>query len=511
MQQSARLNSKTSSTLARLRRGIGSGIGRGIHRGIHRTRIAGAALVAIGAISGLFGAGGASAAEISPYFQGYSVGSLVDALRNDGLTHTTLAFAVTRGSCAFDPYITDRMADARNYKAAGGNLIISMGGADGVYAEVACTDDQMFALMDKLITDSGTRRIDWDVEGQQLSNLDATARRNRVLLRLKAKYPDLQTSFTLPAWLNGLQADGMAMMRQTIAAGVQVDRVNVMLMTFGAENLRTMVSPATLAQAVINGYEAAIMQLVSLYPAKSRAQIHAMAGMTPMIGVNDDATVFTLADAQAVANYAKASGTGMIGYWSFQRDRAQDRTGMGSVNDYSGVVQTQAQFLRIFKSAEGPVSAPAPAPVVSPSPAPVISPVPAPVITPTPVPAPQPAPAPAPVTSPPSAPVPTTCAAWDPAKWYTVGTKVTRLGKTYVATGANQNSQPEWTPSHWAVTTSCSTPVPAPVCTGASWVMGKSYVAGALVSYNGRLYKAKFDNPGYNPTISTYYWAPVTC
>ena len=51
MQQSARLNSKTSSTLARLRRGIGSGIGRGIHRGIRRTRIAGAALVAIGAYS----------------------------------------------------------------------------------------------------------------------------------------------------------------------------------------------------------------------------------------------------------------------------------------------------------------------------------------------------------------------------------------------------------------------------------------------------------------------------
>ncbi len=491
MQQSARLNSKTSPILARMRRVKG------------RTQVARAALVAIAAISGIFGAGSASAAEISPYFQGYSVGSMVDALRNDGLTHATLAFAVTRGNCAFDPYITDRMADARNYKAAGGNLIISMGGADGVYAEVACTDDQMFALMDKLIIDSGTRRIDWDVEGQQLSNLDATARRNRVLLRLKAKYPDLQTSFTLPAWLNGLQANGMAMMRQTIAAGVQVDRVNVMLMTFGAENLRTMVSPSTLAQAVINGYEAAINQLAGLYPAKSRGQIHAMAGMTPMVGVNDDATVFTLADAQAVANYAKASGTGMIGYWSFQRDRAQDRLGMGSVNDYSGVVQTQAQFLRIFKTAEGPVSAPAPLPVTGPAPAPVIAP--APVL------APQPAPAPAPVTSPPSAPAPKTCAAWDASKWYVVGSTVTRLGKTYVATGANQNSPPEWTPTHWAVTTTCGSTAPAPVCTGASWVMGKPYAAGALVSYNGRLYKAKFDNPGYNPTISTYYWAPVTC
>ncbi len=504
MKTSVQLHSKISDQATQLARHLGSRTGRPTNgqtspqtsRTNARTRIAGAALASIAAVIGIGGLGGtgvASAAEISPYFQGYSTGTLVDALRNDGLTHTTLAFAVTRGSCAFDAYINNRMADARNYKAAGGNLIISMGGADGVYAEIACTDDQMFALIDKLIVDSGTRRIDWDVEGQQLNNVDANARRNRVLLRLKAKYPDLQTSFTLPGWLNGLQANGMALMRQVIAAGVHVDRVNVMLMTFGADNLRTMVSPSTMAQAVINGYEAAVNQLAGLYPGKTRAQIHAMAGMTPMIGINDDATVFTLADAQTVANYAKASGTGMVGYWSFQRDRAQDRTGLGSVNDYSGVVQTQAQFLRAFKAAEGPVSAPTPTP--TPTPAPIVNPAPTP----------QPAPAPAPT------PVPVACVEWDAAKWYVAGTTVARLGKTYVATAANQNSPPEWTPTYWAVTSACGSPAPAPVCTGATWVMGKAYAIGDLVSYNGRLYKAKFANPGYNPTISTYYWAPVTC
>jgi len=498
MKTSVQLHSKITRQTPQLARQMGTPPGLPTSRSKRgpsaSTRIAGAALASIAAfigIGGLCGAGPASAAEISPYFQGYSTGTLVDALRNDGLTHTTLAFAVTRGSCAFDAYIADRMADARNYKAAGGDLIISMGGADGVYAEIACTDDQMFVLMDKLIVDSGTRRIDWDVEGQQLNNVDANARRNRVLLRLKAKYPDLKTSFTLPGWLNGLQANGMALMRQAIAAGVQVDRVNVMLMTFGADNLRTMVSPSTMAQAVINGYEAAVNQLAGLYPGKTRAQVHAMAGMTPMVGINDDATVFTLADAQTVANYAKASGTGMVGYWSFQRDRAQDRTGLGSVNDYSGVVQTQAQFLRTFKAAEGPVSAPTPAP----TPAPIVKPAPMP----------QPAPAPAP------SPVPVACVEWDAAKWYVAGTTVARLSKTYVATAANQNSPPEWTPTHWVVTSACGSPAPAPVCTGATWVMGKPYAIGDLVSYNGRLYKAKFANPGYNPTISTYYWAPVTC
>jgi len=44
------------------------------------------------------------------------------------------------------------------------------------------------------------------------------------------------------------------------------------------------------------------------------------------------------------------------------------------------------------------------------------------------------------------------------------------------------------------------------------WVQGKYYAAGSIVTYsNGKLYVAKFANPGYNPTISTYYWATYTC
>ncbi len=43
----------------------------------------------------------------------------------------------------------------------------------------------------------------------------------------------------------------------------------------------------------------------------------------------------------------------------------------------------------------------------------------------------------------------------------------------------------------------------------ASWVQGKAYAAGDVVKYtDGKLYIARFANPGYVPTISTYYWAP---
>jgi chitinase len=65
---------------------------------------------------------------------------------------------------------------------------------------------------------------------------------------------------------------------------------------------------------------------------------------------------------------------------------------------------------------------------------------------------------------------------------------------------------------------SASTPAPtqqnaiAGSCSAAGWSQGKQYAAGSIVTYsNNKLYKAKFANPGYNPTISTYYWSQYFC
>jgi predicted chitinase len=45
-----------------------------------------------------------------------------------------------------------------------------------------------------------------------------------------------------------------------------------------------------------------------------------------------------------------------------------------------------------------------------------------------------------------------------------------------------------------------------------SWVAGRSYVTGNIVRYtDGKAYIAEHDNPGYDPTISTWYWEPYAC
>ncbi len=41
------------------------------------------------------------------------------------------------------------------------------------------------------------------------------------------------------------------------------------------------------------------------------------------------------------------------------------------------------------------------------------------------------------------------------------------------------------------------------------WQEGQWYDAGAIVNYQGSAYIAEYDNPGYIPTVSTYYLGAV--
>ena len=418
----------------------------------------------------------ASAVEIVPYFHSWG-GSLVEAKNSTGMNNAILAFAITKGSCVMDTGFQEKLPDARNYVAAGGRLLLSFGGTRGVYAEVACTDEnQLFNMMEKVMTDAGTRRLDFDIEGHQLLNTQATARRARVLARLQAKYPELYISFSLPGWLRGFNATSMDLLRTTISEGVRIDMVNVMAQSFGLNNIRTMVVPSTVAQAVIMTFQSTAAQMASIFPNKTQTQLYAMMGMTPMIGKNDDGSVFTLDDAKTIANFAKQNGVGMISYWSYQRDQAQAHSGATDLNNYTGVAQSQFQYHSIFKTAEG-YSAPAPA-------------------------------------APAAAPLACGSSNWVNGKQYSAGSMVTYSnGNLYSANFANPGYNPTVSTYFWAPS-SCAgkAPTPAGTCSASNWVMGKQYAAGSTVTYsNGSKYIAKFANPGYNPTISPYFWSRYAC
>lgn len=53
--------------------------------------------------------------------------------------------------------------------------------------------------------------------------------------------------------------------------------------------------------------------------------------------------------------------------------------------------------------------------------------------------------------------------------------------------------------------------VTAQACTYTDWVQGRWYNAGDIVRFQGAYYIAEHGNPGYSPTISTWYWDPYNC
>jgi len=108
----------------------------------------------------------------------------------------------------------------------------------------------------------------------------------------------------------------------------------------------------------------------------------------------------------------------------------------------------------------------------------------------------------------------TTCNAttWQDGKSYDTGDVVSYGGKYYVAVHANPGYTPTVSTWYWDPTTcsstSTSTTSTSTSCNATAWQQGKSYDTGDVVTYSGKYYVATHDNPGYDPTISTWYWSP---
>jgi predicted chitinase len=106
--------------------------------------------------------------------------------------------------------------------------------------------------------------------------------------------------------------------------------------------------------------------------------------------------------------------------------------------------------------------------------------------------------------------------AWSPTQVYTAGMEASANGHNYTAKWWTQNEQPPGTSGVWADDGTCGGGGGGGTggsCSYPQWVAGTNYVTGNIVQYpaNGQYYQATHDNPGYDPTISTWYWSPYTC
>ncbi|MCX6043835.1 MAG: glycosyl hydrolase family 18 protein [Chloroflexi bacterium] len=282
--------------------------------------------------------------------------ALAETAGTTGSQYYTLAFIISGGGCAaawggVTPIDQDfLLEDIQHLRAQGGNVIVSFGGAAGVELGQACSMvSSLQAQYQAVIDRYDFTHLDFDIEGGASADPASITRRNQAIAGLQADAISagnpLQVSYTLPVLPIGLTNDGLNLLNDAVAHGVTIDVVNIMAMDYGS-----VAPPDKMGANAIQAANSVFGQLQAIYPAKTAAQIWAMIGVTPMIGLNDvSPEVFTLSDAQALLTFAQQNNIAQLAMWSMTRD--QQCPGSPSVSaTCSGITQSPWGFTNIFKS-----------------------------------------------------------------------------------------------------------------------------------------------------------------
>ena len=281
---------------------------------------------------------------------------LSQTAQQTGSKYYTLAFVTARNTCEAawggiipmaDNFLAD---DIANLRANGGNVILSFGGANGIElgqscGSVASLQAQYQAVIDRY----NLTHVDFDIEGAAIAETASVDRRNKALAGLqavaRAQNRTLFVSYTLPVLPSGLTWQGVNLLQNAVANGVQVDRVNIMTMDYGS-----VANPYTMGQNAIDAANALLAQMRPIFAGKTDAQLRLMTGVTPMIGLNDVVPeVFTLNDAQLLYNFAVQNNLGALSMWSVHRDKSCPNGGAYVGVDCSGIAQQPWAFTNLFK------------------------------------------------------------------------------------------------------------------------------------------------------------------
>ena len=226
----------------------------------------------------------------------------------------TLAFVLDGGNGVpkFDGTmdINSYVDQAKAVQAKGGVIRISFGGASGTELAIGVKNDaKLVGSYESVIKMYNTRHIDFDVEGASTADTESIKRRNKAIVTLQKKYPDLKVDYTLATMQTGMAADGIAILKDAAKQGVRVNAVNLMAMDYGNGEKQ-------MGKAAISAAKAAKKQCDDIKLKYSGI------GITPMILVNDTAPeTFTVDNAKEVTDFAKKTvWVNFIGMWATGRD-----------------------------------------------------------------------------------------------------------------------------------------------------------------------------------------------
>jgi len=269
-------------------------------------------------------------AECWNYWSGWNGAKTLDKIPTKNVT---IAFVLSsNGTPKFDGTMDANtfVSQAKAVQAKGGIVRISFGGATGTELAIAIKDvDKLVEAYDSIITMYNTRNIDMDIEGAAASDAASITRRNKAIVILQTKYPDLKVDYTLSCMQRGLESQGINILKDAKAQGVKVNAVNIMAMCYGTNETQ-------MGKAAISAANATKKQCDDL------GLIYGGIGITPQIGKNDTPNeTFTIDNAKEVMTFVqKTPWVNFTAFWAVGLDNAQK----------SKTPQEQWEFTNIFNA-----------------------------------------------------------------------------------------------------------------------------------------------------------------
>jgi chitinase len=301
-------------------------------------------LTLIGTVVGLAPpANAAVTVTAAPYIDmgAWPTPSMSDLAAKGKVKSFTMGF-VTAWGCkaswfgAYDPRTGWQAEEIAKIRAAGGDVKVSFGGASGIELAQNCTT--VANEYDAVVKAYKLNYIDLDIEGAAVADPVSVQRRSQALAIVQQRNPGLKISLTLPVLPEGLDANGVNVVKAAKTAGVALDLVNIMAMDY-------YYPVADQGDRAIAAAKATQAQLKSIY-GLSDAAAWKKVGVTPMLGVNDSRNeIFYTSDATQLVNFAKSVHLGMLSFWEMTRDRNACN---GSLVNCTNVPQQPYEFSKIF-------------------------------------------------------------------------------------------------------------------------------------------------------------------
>jgi len=190
-----------------------------------------------------------------------------------------------------------------------------------------------------------------------MARLDAASvdRRNKAIVGLKAANPGLKVAYCLPCEPeDGFHPDTLPIVTNAIANGAAIDYWNAMSFDYG-QWYRTLYGTNMSYLGILTAQKINA-QLQTKY-GYTEAEAYEHMGFTPMIGQTDQTEeVFWLntntEDATVIKNFVAANNIPYMGIWSANRDNGGGGRSTQASPSYSGIVQAQYDFSKIFVQIE---------------------------------------------------------------------------------------------------------------------------------------------------------------